>query len=192
MIRGVIIAPKKVITGAFTLRFSFWREIEFSMADIRVETLEGDALGHSKDCFSGSGANYYILCYIPDARSGKSRISVDKEGVAVEPVIVEYDTVKTVTATWGTPIRRGSKLELPIAFDVPIQKLKKRNFRCSQPCPYQLYGSDANYTLVIPSQISETPWTLTAYGTVQKANGIPAVVTVSSVSVNSGQSPVAS
>ena len=173
MIRGVITAPTKVITGAFTIRFSFWREIDLTMTDIRVETLEGDALGHSKDCFSGSGANYYILCYIPDARSGKSRISVNKEGVAVEPVIVEYDTVRTVTATWGTPFRRGSKLELPVAFDVPIQKLKKRNFRCSHPCPYQIYGADSDYALVVPRR---TGLTITAYGTVQKANGIPAVI----------------
>ena len=183
MIRGVITAPTKIITGAFTLRFSFWRDVELTMADVRVETLEGDALGHSKDCFSGSGSNYYIRCHLLDERkrTGKSRISVTKAGVDVEPVIVVYDTVRTVTATWGTPIQRGSKLELPIAFDVPIQKLKKRNFRCSQPCPYQIYGADSDYALVVPRR---TGLTLTAYGTVRKANGIPAVIETAVLEVN--------
>ena len=170
--KGIITAPKKVITGAFTILFSFWREIELSMADIRVETLEGDALGHSKDCFSGSGSNYHLCCYIPDARAGKSRVSVTKAGVDVEPVIVEYDTVRTVTAIWESPIQRGSKIELPLSFDVPIQKLKKRNFRLSVPTPFQLYGTGDAYSLVLPNR----RLTVSVSGTVEKRNGIRAEI----------------
>ena len=171
--RGVIRAPRKIITGAFSVIFSFIRPIELTAADITVETLEGDALGHAKDTFGGSGANYHVLCYLRDQRSGKSRISVVKAGLVVEPVIVEYDTVRTVRATWGTPIPRGTKVELPIAFDVAIENLRKRNFTFSCPCPFQLYGSGANYSLVVPNR---TGLTVTVSGTVRKPNGVRAEI----------------
>ena len=172
--KGVITAPKKIITGAFTLLFSFWREIELSMADIRVETLEGDALGHSKDCFSGSGSNYHLCCYLPDARAGKSRFSVTKAGVDVEPVIVVYDTVRTVSVTWGTPFRRGAKVEIPVSVDTPIRNLKKRNFRISYPTAFQLYGSGDTYSLVIPNPRNN--FRVTVSGSVQKMSGLRAEI----------------
>ena len=174
--KGVITAPKKIITGAFTILVTFIRPIELTAADVVVKTLEGDALGCPKDSFGGSGANYHILCYIPDERAGKSRISVTKEGIDVAPVEIIYDTVRTVRATWGTPIPRGSKVELPIAFDVAIQNLKKRNFRLSRPGPYQLYGADATYSLLIPAALSEKGLTIAVLGTVKKANGIRASI----------------
>ena len=96
MIKGVISAPRKIITGAFNVRFTFQREIELTVADVVVNTLEGDALGHTKDSFGGSGENYHLLCYLLDGIKGKSRISVVNDGLDVESVIVEYDTVRTV------------------------------------------------------------------------------------------------
>ena len=172
--RGIITAPKHIITGAFTILLTFIREIELTADAIVVETLEGDALGHSKDSFGGSGASYHILCYIQDARSGKSRISVVKDGLIVEPVIVEYDTVKTVRATWGTPIARGTKVEIPISFDVAIENLKKRHFTFSGfPVPFQLYGSGDTYSLVLPNR---TGLTVTVSGAVRKSNGIRAEI----------------
>lgn len=172
--QGVITAPRGMITGAFNLRFDFIRPIELMSDDIHVEVLEGDALGCPKDNFGGSGANYHVLCYLPDGRSGKSRISVNRSDLEVEPVIVTYDTVRTVVATWGTPIRRGNrKVELPIAFDVAIEHLKKRNFRFSCACPFQLYGSGDAYSLVVPDR---TGLTVTVSGAVRKANGVRAEI----------------
>lgn len=174
MILGTLTAPVRVITGAFTILVTFIREIELTAADIHVETLEGDALGCPKDSFGGSGANYHILCYIPGARAGKSRISVRKDGLAVEPVIVEYDTVKTVIATWGTPIPRGSKVELPISFNVAIHNLKKRNFRLSTPGPYQIYGERNTYSLLVPAALVDAGLAVVVFGTVRKASGVDA------------------
>ena len=170
--KGVIKAPKGIITGAFTILLTFIRPIELTAADVVVETLEGDALGHSKDSFGGSGANYHILCYIPDARSGSSRISVTKEGVDVEPVEIRYDTIRTVRATWGTPIQRGTKVEIPISFGVAIQNLKKRNFSLSPPSPFQIYGADDNYSLIIPRRLGT--FSIDVSGTVRKQNGLMA------------------
>ena len=179
--KGVITAPKQIITGAFNIRFDFIRPIELVAADVTVETIKGDPLGHGKDSFGGSGAHYHLLYYLPDGRSGKSRISVDKAGLEVEPVIVEYDTVQTVRATWGTPIQRGTKVELPISFGVAIEALRKRNFTFSCPCPFQLYGSGDAYSLVVPNR---TGLTVTVSGAVRKTNGIRADIQETTLEVD--------
>lgn len=179
--KGIITVPKKVITGAFTMLLTFIRELELTAADVHVETLEGDPLGHAKDSFGGSGRNYHLLCYLPDERSGKSRISVGKAGLEVEPVIVTYDTIRTVHATWGTPIRRGTKVEIPIAFDVAIEQLKKRNFTFSCACPFQLYGSGDTYSLVLPQRTGQT---VTVSGAVRKMNGIRAEISETALEVD--------
>ena len=184
MMRGVITDPKRIITGAFTLLFSFWRDVDLTMADIRVETLEGDALGHSKDNFGGSGSNYHLLCYLPDARAGKSRFSVTKAGVDVEPVTVEYDTVKTVHATFGTPAVSGKKVEIPISFDIPIQRLRKTHFRTSLPIPCQLYGGGDAYQLVLSPLVDV--FSVSIKGTVEKSNGIKAAIVERTLEVDRG------
>ena len=181
---GVITAPKQIITGAFNILFDFIRPIDLTAADVVVETLEGDGLGHAKDNFGGSGVHYHILCYLPDARSGRSRISINKDGLDVEPVEVEYDTVRTVRVTWGTLIPRGTKVELPISFDVAIENLRKRNFRFSQPVPFQLYGSGGTYSLIVPAR---TGLQVTVLGTVRKSNGVSAEIQGEQLTVPSGQ-----
>ena len=39
--RGVITAPTKVISGAFTVLFSFPMDVELTVDDVQVETLLG-------------------------------------------------------------------------------------------------------------------------------------------------------
>ena len=183
--RGIITAPKKVITGAFTLLFAFPSEIPLTPADIKVETLEGDALGHAKDNFGGSGKHYHLLCYLPDARTGKSRFSVVKAGVSVQPVIVEYDTVRTVIATWGTPVKRNGKIDIPVTFDASVKRLRRHHFRVSEPrCPCQLYGYGDTYELVVSPAPTLTSFRVTLSGTLEKENGLEALIATSSLEVN--------
>lgn len=172
--RGVITAPEKIITGAFTLLFSFPSDIPLTRADIEVETIEGHALGHAKDSFGGRGSHYHLLCYLPDARAGRSRVSVSKAGVEVAPVIVEYDTVKTVRAVWGTPARVNRNIEVPITFEPGIRNLRKRNFSMSAPRPFQLYVTDTGYNLVVPQK--QGNFMIVVWGAVEKATGIPATI----------------
>ena len=96
-------------------------------------------------------------------------------------MVVTYDTVKTVTVKWGTPVQRGSRIEIPVFFDVAIQKLKKRNFKLSQPCPFQLYGSGEAYSLIVPNR---TGLTVSVSGTVRKASGIAAEIEETTLEVN--------
>lgn len=172
MIIGTITAPQGIITGAFTILFTFQRPIDFSMADVEVETIEGDALGYGKDTFRGEGANYHVLCYLPDMRAGKSRISVSKADVSVEPVVVEYDTVNRIIATWGQPTHRSRRIEIPVTLDTAVRILKKRHFRVLPSAQYQIYGEGKDYILAF----AKAPEMITIQGAVMKANGINAVI----------------
>ena len=185
--RGVITAPKRVVTGAFTLLFSFPSDIPLTPADIKVETIEGDALGHVKDSFGGSGKHYHLLCYLPDARAGKSRFSVTKAGVRVEPVIVEYDTVRTVIVTWGTPVKRNRKIDIPVTFDASIKRLRKQHFRVSEPMSYQLYGQGDTYELVVSPARAVKRFRVTISGTIEKINGLRADIQENQLTVTSDQ-----
>ena len=167
--RGVITVPQKVVTGAFTLLFSFPLDIVLTSDDISVETLEGDDLGDKKDTFGGSGKHYHLLCYIPDARAGKSLFRVSKEGVDVKPVIVDYDTRRTVAPVWGKPILRGTQVEIRVTFPIAIERLKKRNFRLSPSASFQLYGTGDTYSIVIANS---NPRSVTVFGVVSKPSGI--------------------
>lgn len=173
MILGSIEVSQKVITGAFTILFTFQRDIDFTMDDIVVETLEGDSLGHAKDSFGGIGNAYFVICYLPDMRAGVSVISVEKAGVQVDPVVVEYDTIKRVNVTWGTPVKNTNRIGLPVHLDVPLQILKKRHFQLSPATPFQLYGSGDSYRIVmVPKQKT----VVSIQGAVKKQNGIDAVI----------------
>ena len=52
--RGVISAPRNIITGAFNIRFAFQKDVELTRDDVIVMPIEGDALGHVKDTFGES------------------------------------------------------------------------------------------------------------------------------------------
>ena len=159
--RAVISVPKKIITGAFNIRVSLPKDVtDFTAAHLLIETVSGDGLGHAKDAFGGTGRHYHWTCYLPDVRTGTSRISlvgtVDGEPLLANPIDIVYDTVKTVTAAFGTPVREGSKLTLPFSVGTAIVGLTKKHFVFEQldgeslaRHRFQLYGQDAAYELVL-------------------------------------------
>lgn len=184
MIKGVISAPKGIITGAFTILLTFIREIELTADAIHVETLEGDPLGHTKDNFAGSGKAYHILCYLPDARKGKSRISVP--GFDVPPVIVEYDTIRTIIPTWGAPFKRKGKVELPLLLSEDIVGLRKKHFSISESMLSVLYGSGSEYQFVVSPSSTQTEFSVSVSGSVKKLNGLEAVIQKTVLEVDRG------
>ena len=176
MIRGVITAPSRVIRGAFNIRFAFSEWVDLTAADIQIETLLGDALGDPRDrILQGDNYHYVLQCYIRSAKQGFSRVSLKLPGVSVEPVDIEYDTVKVVTAKWGVPVKKGLLTEIPVAFDAELQHLRKRNFRFSQPLPFQLHRSGDDYCLRISKRFA-SPLSVFVFGSVVKANEVEAVI----------------
>ena len=145
----------------------------FSLGDVEIETLSGDALGSDKDRFTGEGSAYHIICYLPDERVGSSRISVNNPELSVEPVIVEYDTVNRVNATFGEVQRSENKSQISIALDTPISILKKQNIKVFPSMKYRLYGTGDTYTLVF----ANAPEAIVIFGNVEKPNGTQAKIT---------------
>ncbi|MDE0398911.1 MAG: hypothetical protein OXL96_14035 [Candidatus Poribacteria bacterium] len=182
--RGIITAPQNLIKGAFTILFSFASDIVLTQADIIIEPIEGDALGHEKDTFGGSGGHYHLICYLPDARRGKSRIRIAKNGVTVEPVIVEYDTVQTVIVTYGDPIRRNRKIEIPITIDAPVKQLRKQHVQLSEAMPFSLYGNDDIYQILVSPPSDLTQFQITITGIVEKTNEVQAVIPAATLEVS--------
>ena len=170
---GVISVPGDIITGAFNVLFAFEANVNLIIDDIVFRTLEGDALGHTKDRLGGSGQNYHLICYIPDVRTGKSEISIDKAGVDADPVVAVYDTQETVAVTWGDPVVRDTVIEMPLTFADAVQNIKKRQFRIMPAHRFQMYGTGTNYTLVVQRRKLVNRFSVTVSGTVEKTNGIP-------------------
>lgn len=180
--KGVITAPKKVITGAFTVLFSFVRaERMLTFSDIRVETLEGDALGNPKDHLMTNGNDTALLCYLPDQRKGKSRIALSDD-FDVAPVIIAYDTIRTLTPVWGTPVRRHRNIEIPITLSEAVF-LRKQHFRTSAPMRCWLYGTGRDYQFVVAPSAAQKRFSVSVSGTVNRTNGIVAEIQAATVEV---------
>ena len=175
MIRCVITAPQKVITGAFNILFSFPQEVYLTTDDFRIETLSGDPLGDPRDCLKGEGRHWMCQCYVPTGRSGRSLISLEMRGFLSDLIEIEYDTVNSVMATLLAPVERGRKTEISLFFNYPLQHLRKRNFKFSQPTPFQLYRDGELYKLVF-SKRGEGALSVRVLGGVVKQNGVEAVI----------------
>ena len=184
MIRGVITAPSRVIKGAFSIRFAFSEWVDLTADDIQIETLLGDALGDPRDyLLQGDNHHYVLQCYIRSAKQGFSRVSLKLPGVSVEPVDIEYDTVKVVKAKWGVPVKKGLVTEIPVAFDAELQHLRKRNFRFSEALPFQLHRLGDDYCLRISKRF-ESPLLVGVRGSVVKANEVSAEIAYSVLQVD--------
>lgn len=174
MIKCVINAPEKTITGAFTVLFAFSQPFGGVIAeDIRVKTIEGDPLGDPRDNLKGRDNHYALQCYVPPDTRGKSEISLEFPGVLVTPVQITYDTMKVVVPEWGAPVIRGLATEVPLTFDAPLRHLRKRNFRLLPAVRYQIYRTDQGYKLSVKRRGN---FSVMVSGQVVKSNGVEATI----------------
>ena len=174
MIKCVINAPEKTITGAFTVLFAFSHPFRFIVDHIQVKTIEGVPLGDPRDNLKkGNDKHYALQCYVPPNTRGKSEISLDVPGVSVIPVEIMYDTMKVVVPEWGTPVVRGLATEVPLTFDAPLRHLRKRNFRLLPAVRYQIYRSDQGYKLSVKRRGG---FSVIVSGQVIKSNGVEATI----------------
>ena len=172
--RGNITVPKGIISGAFNIRVSLPKPVQwFSLSNILIETVAGQALGHPSDRFGGGGKDYHLLCYPPENAIGEVRFSLQGnvtvppehtlETLAATPRILTYDTVRIVTVTFGAIVRTGKQLRLPIQLSTPVLGLTKKHFSFEQVSGTNLvgmktylYGSDDTYELVFVPKIIDS------------------------------------
>ena len=173
--RCVITAPQEVIKGVFNILFAFPQEVYLTRDDFRIDTVEGDPLGDPRDCLRGEGKHWMCQCYVPTGIAGKSWIELDMRGFSSDIIEVEYDTTKTVTATWLEPVIGDDKTELSLFFNFPLQYLRKINFKFSKPVSFQLYRVGDLYQLVLSKKIRRG-FSVRVGGKVVKQNGLKAVI----------------
>ena len=192
MVRCVMTAREKTVIGKSNIRLTFARKIQgLDLSNVEIETVSGDPIGEDVTVW-GRGGDWYITCKIPDTCIGISEVSLTGSVIAngvietidARSVRIAYDTVKTVDVTFGSPIKRGRKIEIPVSFDTPIQHLKKRNFRFSRAIPFQLYGASDSYSLVLSDK--GKPLTVSVFGLVKKINGVDVKIMESVLEVNRG------
>lgn len=157
----------RVITGAFNIIVTLIQPTAFSREDIVIETLEGDALGTDRDVFSGEGKFFRLLCYVPHGRNGKAKVSLPRFDVA--DVVVEYDTVIEITATWGAPVLKTRQVEIPFTLSHRVRSLKKKLIRLSKNYRFYLYGSGTDYRIVVNTGVYD--FDVTIRGIIEKPNG---------------------
>ena len=170
-----IITVQKVVSGTFNILFSFPQEVYLTTDDFRIDLIEGDPLGDPRDKLTGSGKHWMCQCYLPTGIHGKSRIVLDMRGFSARPVEIEYDSMRTITATWLEPVITDQKTELSISFSCPLQHLRKINFKFSKPVSFQLYRVGELYQLVLSKKIRRG-FSVTVGGKVVKQNGLKAVI----------------
>ena len=192
MVRCVMTAPRKTVIGKSNIRLTFARDIQgLDLSNVKIETVSGDAIGDNIRVWGKEG-NWYVTCKIPDNCIGRSEVSLTGSVIAnggletidARTVRIAYDTVKVVNASFGTPIKRGRKIEIPVSLDTPIQHLKKLNFRFSPATPFQLYGTGDSYSLVLPDKRKQLK--VSVFGPVQKTNGIDVKIIENVLEVNRG------
>ena len=175
MIPCVITVPQEVIRGAFNILFSFPQEVYMVRDDFRIETVSGDPLGDPRDCLKGEGKHWMCQCYVPTGIAGKSLVYLDMRGFASELIEIQYDTDPSVEATWFKPVVNGDKIEISLFFNYPLRHLHKRNFKFSQPTPFQLYRDGILYKIVFYKKI-EGRLSVKVGGAVVKQNGVKSVI----------------
>ena len=177
--RGNITVPKGIISGAFNIRVSLPKPVQwFSISNILIETVSGQPLGHQSDRFGGNGKDYHLLCYPPEASIGETRFSLQGnvtvppentlETLEAVPRTVTYDTVRIVTVTFGAVVRTPKQIRLPIQLSTPVIGLTKKHFSFEQVSgtnlegtKIYLYGSDDAYELVfVPKIIDSSVFTV--------------------------------
>lgn len=182
MIRAKISAPKGTITGTFSVSFHLSHKIYLSDEDILIETIDGHPLGSERDSLNGDGFNYTKQFYFDDPAEGVSRISIGKEGVGSESVVVEYDIDSILSVEFGTPLKKNNKVVIPVSMSSDAV-LTKRVISITPNVKYKLFGAGSEYQIRIdPSVFKEIQVCLC--GAIQKYNGKTTDLTTAMINIS--------
>lgn len=178
MLQANITPPVGTQTGNFNTLVSFAVPVTgVSAATFTLRAVDGNGITDIAFDVVGVGVMASIFVDVPEEVSGSFEIALTGEvtregGRGPEPVMatprtITYDTKQSVAVMWGEPKVIGNFIEVPVRFEVPIQNLKKRFFRVSPAHPFQLYGTGADYVIVVErGELTELRINLN--GTVQK------------------------
>ena len=193
IVRCVMTAPTQTVKGKFNIRLTFARNVQdLDLSNVDIETvsgdpISGDPIGEDVRVW-GEDGNWYLTFKIPDARVGRSQITLTGSVIAngaletldAKAVTIDYDTRRSLMMHWGE-IRYGkNQLTLPITFETDVIGLTKKHFRLTAVSGHSvsrlrcyLYGKDKDYELVfIPNGYRRGVFTVEIARPVHKTNGI--------------------
>lgn len=143
--KAILSAPA-MVNGDSNVRVALAEARDLTLSDFVVsgDVLQCQVFGADKD--------WYVQFCVPEGQMGTFSVGMSSEFVAV-PVMVKYDTIRSVALTFGTPRYEGNRVIVPVFTDVEVCGLTKRSFRAvGFTGGTYLYGKDRTYEFVaVPS-----------------------------------------
>lgn len=198
-IKAILSANTKIVTGASNVRIAFAQAADTLTAEnIAITSIEGDLPNPDYRVF-GAGVNWYVQYTLPEDASGTFQVGLTGdiafdgtvEAVNTRPVTVEFDTRRTLTATFGTPRMANGQLLLPVVLDADVVGLTKKHFQLTAVSGHSvsrlkcyLYGSDREYELAVIPNTYKGTFSVDFARAVRKANGLIVDVAVEALEVS--------
>ena len=128
-------------------------------ANLNAVAVDGNGITGVSFAVNGSGARYNISVNLPNAATGRFRLSLQgmvttvgsgvTEAVTSNEVTIAYDTASVVVANWGTiEYRDGGEIVLPVVFGEDITYLHKTDFTLARVAGDEVWEVIDDYWLV--------------------------------------------
>lgn len=181
--KAILSAPKDIVVGTSNVRIALTEDYNLDASHVVVS---GDVPAGSR--VFGAGRHWYYQFKLVEGQAGAFTVGLSSAFRAT-PVVVEYDTVRSVSIRFGTPRQEGRRVVVPISASHALIGLVKSCFRltgASGRC--YLYGRDREYQLVVIPNERSGVFRVSVARQVCKASGIHVDAVSEAVEVRYGSS----
>ena len=160
MATGVFSVRAGTRVGNFSIPLSINGAVSgLSTANLNAVAVDGNGITGVSFAVNGSGARYNISVNLPNAATGRFRLSLQgmvtsvgsgvTEAITSNEVTIAYDTASVVVANWGTiEYRDGGEIVLPVIFGEDITYLHKTDFTLARVAGDEVWEVIDDYWLV--------------------------------------------
>ena len=180
-------------TGNFGLEVSFGESVGgFDKTDVDLRALTENGITGIDYTISGNqpGTNFILMFTVPDARKGSFELSItgtvtpesgsSPEGVMANSVVIVYDTIAYITATFGThEDRDDGTIVVPVTFAEDVIIVPKTIFNLTgvgevdvSDAYFRINGEGKAYYITIEIRGKAGEFILSGAGNVLKADQI--------------------
>ena len=166
-------------------------------SDARISVLTGDTEGVELTRLDHIICGCTLQFKLPPETAGTFTVAltgqIKREGdetltdIEQDTAIVNYDTRKTIDATYGDIVYQNGEVRLPITFPENLRSLEKTHFAVNfseSKSRYLLYGADTDFMLALrPPRNRTGEITVLFAKKITKANGINVAVNAESITI---------
>ena len=181
-IKAILSAPRDIVVGASNVRIALAEDYALEASDMVVS---GDVPIESR--VFGAGRWWYYQFGVSEDETGEFTVGLS-DAFRAKPVVVAYDTVRSVEIRFGEAQWDGRRVSIPVSVSEPLIGLEKSCFRLrgvAGRC--YLYGKDRAYELVIVPNEQSGVFRVSVARQVCKSNGIHVDAVSESVEVQYGE-----